>query len=559
MIVFHLTNSSHLFTAFQQKNNNMVFGTKSTHVNLDYLGLFNTGTQYWNLDSAELVEHTLTQKSGMLADSGALCVSTGEFTGRAPKDKFCVEDDVTRDTVWWGNINQPVAPKYFDQLLGKMQAHLQGQPLYIRDAYAGADPQYRIKVRAINTTPWANLFVHNMFIRPEVEELKTFEPEWTILAVPDFHAEGPDDGVRQHNFSIINFTKRMILIGGTGYTGEMKKGIFTVLNYLLPSQNVLPMHCSANIGEGGDTAVFFGLSGTGKTTLSADPQRHLIGDDEHGWTENGVFNFEGGCYAKCIDLSPEKEPQIWHAIRQSAILENTRFFPGTRQVNFADTSVTENTRVSYPIHHIDGIAEPSMGGIPKNIFFLTCDAFGVLPPISRLTPGQAMYQFISGYTAKVAGTEEGITEPVTAFSACYGAPFLPLHPTRYAEMLGEKIKSYGTNVWLVNTGWSGGPYGVGKRMKLDYTRAMISAALEGQLDAVEYQKDPIFGLSFPLSVPGVPSAVLDPKSTWEDHAAYDEKAMKLAAAFRAEFKKYEDFASEEILAAAPSTSLAQEH
>jgi phosphoenolpyruvate carboxykinase (ATP) len=371
------------------------------------------------------------------------------------------------------------------------------------------------------------------------------------LAVPEYTGAGEADGIRQHNFSIINFSKKIILIGGSAYTGEMKKGIFTVLNYLLPFRGVLPMHCSANIGKDSDTAVFFGLSGTGKTTLSADPERHLIGDDEHGWTPEGVFNFEGGCYAKCIDLTEEKEPQIWAAIKHGALVENIRFKPETRTIDFEDVSITQNTRVSYPIQYIGGAADPSVGGIPSNIFFLTCDAFGVLPPISKLTPGQAMYQFIAGYTAKVAGTEAGIDEPVTVFSACFGAPFLPLHPTRYAEMLGEKIQKHGTKVWLVNTGWSGGPCGVGKRMKLSYTRAMISAALNNELNGVAFEKDPVFGLSFPKEVPGVPSEVLNPRDTWANKAAYDEKANALAVAFNKEFEQYKDFANEEILSAAP--------
>ena len=518
---------------------------------LETVGIQHAGRVFWNLSPASLIEETLHRQEGTLADTGALCVDTGAFTGRAPKDKFVVRDATTEDTVWWGKVNQPIAPEKFDQLLGKVKAYLQGQDLFCRDVYCGADPAHRINVRSINTSPWPNLFVDNMFIRPERSELEAFQPDWTIIAAPEFQADPEVDGIRQNNFSLVNFTQKIILIGGTGYTGEMKKGIFTVMNYLLPMQGVLPMHCSANVGSEGDTAIFFGLSGTGKTTLSADPDRGLIGDDEHGWTEKGIFNFEGGCYAKCIDLTEEKEPEIWQAIKHGALLENVRFHSGTRHVNFEDVSVTQNTRVSYPLHHIGNAVQPSVGGIPQNIFFLTCDAFGVLPPISRLTPGQAMYQFISGYTAKVAGTEEGITDPETTFSPCFGEPFLRLHRTRYAEMLGEKIKAYDTRVWLINTGWTGGAYGTGSRIKLRYTRAMITAALQGKLDEGDYEADPIFGLNFPQAVPGVPQEVLNPRSTWADRAQYDAKARKLAQAFNDNFAKYSKFANEEIMAAAP--------
>jgi phosphoenolpyruvate carboxykinase (ATP) len=391
-----------------------------------------------------------------------------------------------------------------------------------------------------------------MFIRPSADELENFEPEWTILCAPSFKANPAEDGTRQHNFSIINFTKKVILIGGSGYTGEIKKGIFTVLNFVLPHQkSVLSMHCSANIGKEGDTALFFGLSGTGKTTLSADPNRKLIGDDEHGWSDTGVFNFEGGCYAKCVDLTEEKEPDIFRAIKGGAILENIGFFEGTNEVNFEDVSITENTRVSYPINHIENIAVPSVGGIPKNIFFLSYDAFGVLPPITKLTEAQAMYLFISGYTSKVAGTEAGVTEPQTTFSACFGAAFLPLHPTKYAEMLGKKLKESNANVWLINTGITGGAYGVGSRMSLKYTRALITEALNGNLENVEYETLPIFNFQIPKSCPGVPSEILNPRNTWANKDEYDTKAKELAVKFRENFKKYEQQASEDILAAAP--------
>jgi phosphoenolpyruvate carboxykinase (ATP) len=424
--------------------------------------------------------------------------------------------------------------------------------VWVRDAYACADPAYRLNIRVINENPWSNLFAHNMFLRPEEHELENFEPEWHIIQAPGFKADPAVDGTRQHNFAVLSFTHKTILIGGTGYTGEMKKGIFSVLNYILPhDKNVLSMHCSANMGKEGDVAVFFGLSGTGKTTLSADPNRKLIGDDEHGWTNDSVFNFEGGCYAKTIDLSEEKEPEIFHAIRPGALVENIHFFEGTRQIDFSCKAITENTRVSYPLDFISNAMEPAIGGLPKNIFFLTCDAYGVLPPVSKLSPGQAMYQFISGYTAKVAGTEAGVTEPKSTFSACFGAPFLPLHPGKYAEMLGDKMKKHRVNVWMINTGWSGGPYGIGHRMKLSYTRAMITAALEGKLDTVNYEAHPVFGMMMPLSCSGVPPEILNPRSTWADTAAYDAKSKDLATQFIQNFEKYASGVSEEILQAAP--------
>ena len=410
----------------------------------------------------------------------------------------------------------------------------------------------RMNIRIISEYSWSNLFALNMFLRPTSDEIDDFEAEWTIINAPGFLADATIDGTRQHNFAVLNFSKKTILIGGTGYTGEIKKGIFSALNFILPHQkNVLAMHCSANIGKNGDTAIFFGLSGTGKTTLSADPNRNLIGDDEHGWSNNSVFNFEGGCYAKCIDLTAEKEPDIFAAIKPGALLENITFKAGTNEVDFEDGSITENTRVSYPIHHIRNIVTPSIGGTPKNIFFLTCDAFGVLPPISKLTPGQAMYHFISGYTAKVAGTEAGITEPQTTFSACFGAPFIPLHPTKYAEMLGDKMQEHNVNVWLVNTGWSGGEYGVGSRMSLKYTRALITAALNGKLENISFETDNIFGLQMPSICPNVPTELLNPRNTWENKNAYDAKANELAEAFKNNFKNFAKHANDEIMAAAP--------
>lgn len=509
-------------------------------------------TAHWNLSSEELTQIALDKNQAQLTSSGAITVDTGEFTGRSPKDRFVVKDAITENSVWWGDINIPFDAKKFDALHNKVLDYLAGKELYVRDAYACADDAYRMNIRVINEYPWSNMFANNMFLRPTDKEIDTFDAEWTIINAPGFMADAAVDGTRQHNFAILNFSKKMILIGGTGYTGEIKKGIFSALNFILPHQNnVLSMHCSANIGKEGDTAVFFGLSGTGKTTLSADPNRNLIGDDEHGWSNNSVFNFEGGCYAKCIDLTAEKEPDIFAAIKPGALLENITFKAGTNEVNFEDGSKTENTRVSYPIQHIRNIATPSIGGNPKNIFFLTCDAFGVLPPLSKLTPGQAMYHFISGYTAKVAGTEAGITEPQTTFSACFGAPFMPLHPTKYAEMLGEKMQQHNVNVWLVNTGWSGGEYGVGARMSLKYTRSMITAALDGELADVSFDTHSIFGLQMPTSCPDVPTGLLSPRNTWEDKAAYDAKANELAEAFNNNFEQFASYANEEIMAAAP--------
>ncbi|WP_192820784.1 phosphoenolpyruvate carboxykinase (ATP) [Rufibacter sp. LB8] len=532
------------------------FGNNQTPMDLKSLGINQAKEIAWNLTPAQLVEEALKNNEGYLTDTGALMCDTGKFTGRSPKDRFVVKDENTENSVWWGDVNIAFAPEKFDALYQKMVAFLADRKLYVRDAFAGAHPEYRLNLRIVNTQAWQNLFCYNMFLRPTAEELQTISPDFTIVCAPEFQADPAVDGTRQPNFAIINFTKKMILIGGTGYAGEMKKGIFSVLNYLLPHErNTLSMHCSANVGKNGDTAIFFGLSGTGKTTLSADPNRGLIGDDEHGWTEDSVFNFEGGCYAKVIDLSREKEPQIWDAIKFGAIVENTRFVEGTRTVDYANNSVTENTRTAYPIHHIDNAIEPSRADIPKNIFFLTADAFGVLPPISRLNKSQAMYHFISGYTAKVAGTEVGVTEPQTTFSACFGAAFLPLHPTKYAEMLGNKMTENNVNVWLVNTGWTGGAYGTGSRMKLSYTRAMITAALNGELENVTFKKHPIFGVEMPTECPNVPAEILDPRNTWQDKETYDQKANELAKSFVKNFGKYADYANEEILAGAPAVAV----
>lgn len=519
---------------------------------LQQIGLKPDHHIHYQLAPETLSRQAIERNEGTFNDSGALIIKTGEFTGRSPKDKFIIKDAITSDTVHWNDFNIPMEPHFFDQLKAKMMAYLSEKEIWVRDCYACADPSYRLNIRVINENPWSNLFAYNMFLRPNEKELDGFQPQWHIIQAPGFKADPKVDGTRQHNFAIVSFTQKTILIGGTGYTGEMKKGIFTILNYLLPQEkNVLSMHCSANMGKDGDTAIFFGLSGTGKTTLSADPNRSLIGDDEHGWTENTVFNFEGGCYAKTIDLSKEKEPEIFHAIRPGALVENTTFFEGTNKIDFHSKAITENTRVSYPLHFISNALEPSIGKTPKNIFFLTADAYGILPPISKLSPGQAMYQFISGYTAKVAGTEAGIVEPKSTFSACFGAPFLPLHPGKYAEMLGKKMKEHQVNVWMINTGWSGGPYGIGHRMKLSYTRAMITAALEGKLDQVAYEPHPVFGMQMPSSCPDVPSDVLNPRNTWADKNAYDSKAKDLANQFIKNFEKYASGVSEEILQAAP--------
>jgi len=521
-------------------------------ISLDKYGIRDAKVNY-QLSSQELHKETLLKGQGVEASSGTLAINTGEFTGRSPKDRFIVKDDITRDKVWWGNINIPFPTDMFDSLYDKMMDYLSEKEIYVRDCYACADENYRLNIRVINEYPWSNMFVYNMFLRPTESELENFDPEWLVVNAPGFMADPKVDGTRQHNFAILNFTKKIAIVGGTGYTGEIKKGIFSALNFILPVyKKTMPMHCSANVGDNGETAIFFGLSGTGKTTLSADPKRKLIGDDEHGWTEeNTIFNFEGGCYAKVIDLSEEKEPDIYHAIKPGAILENV-ILDEEGHVDFTDISITQNTRVSYPIYHIDNIQEPSIGENPKNIFFLTADAFGVLPPISKLTPGQAAYHFISGYTAKVAGTEEGINEPTPSFSACFGAPFMPLHPTKYGEMLSKKMKDTGVNVWLVNTGWTGGPYGVGSRMKLPYTRAMITAAINGELDLVDFKLHDIFGLKVPQYCPNVPSEVLNPKDTWKNQKAYDIQARELANSFKDNFRKFEEFANEEILSGAPN-------
>ncbi|WP_068596923.1 phosphoenolpyruvate carboxykinase (ATP) [Vaginella massiliensis] len=519
-------------------------------LDLSSYGIKNAAVRY-QLSADELEQEMLKTNQGELTSSGAVNFLTGEFTGRSPQDRFIVKDEITENTVWWdGKINIPFEAEKFDALYDKVMEHLSNRTLYVRDAYACADDRYKTKIKAITETPGANLFIYNMFITPTAEELKNFgDAEWTIINAPSFKANPEVDGTRAHNFSILNFKRKIVLNGGTGYTGEMKKGIFSALNFVLPvDRNVLPMHCSANSGENGDTAMFFGLSGTGKTTLSADKSRRLIGDDEHGWTaDNTVFNFEGGCYAKVINLSAEGEPEIFGAIKKGALLENVIMKEGTNEVDFADASITENTRVSYPIDYIDNIAVPSIGKNPKNIFFLSFDAYGVFPPIAKLNPDQAAYLFISGYTSKVAGTEAGVTEPQTTFSSCFGAPFMPLHPTKYAEMLSDKVAESGVNVWLINTGWNGKK----QRMSLKDTRAVINAALDGKLNDIAYRKDAFFGFEVPVAIDGVDVEKLDPATSFDSQEAYEKNAKVLADKFKENFKKFEEFASAELLSGGP--------
>jgi len=525
----------------------------STH-GLSEQGLSPAGTLHWNNVAAELVQAAIRKGEGELADNGPFVAVTTPHTGRSPKDKFVVKDAASEHDVDWGAVNQPISADQFEILLTDVKGYLNGMSeLFVQDLYCGADPAYRLACRYVTPNAWHANFVRNMFIRPDAAELASFAPNFTILHAPEFQADTVKHGTRTTTAIVLNLTKRMIIIVGTRYAGELKKSMFTVMNYLLPKQGVLSMHCSANIGPNGDSALFFGLSGTGKTTLSADPDRGLIGDDEHGWSENGIFNFEGGCYAKVINLSAEQEPDIYGTTQMfGTILENCELEPGTRKVVFESQKITENTRASYPLHYIKNHVPSGRGGHPKNVVFLTADAFGVLPPIARLTREQAMYYFLSGYTAKVAGTERGVTEPQATFSACFGAVFLVWHPTKYAQMLGELLDKHpDTKVWLVNTGWSGGAYGEGKRMKLSYTRAMVRAALAGKLDNAPAKTDPVFGLAVPQGIEGVPAEVLDARGTWKDAAAYDASAAKLAGMFRDNIKKFGEAVSEKILAAGP--------
>src|ERR1700691_1682819 len=512
--------------------------------------LLSEGRTHFNLSPAHLVEHAIHRNEAKMAANGSIVGYTNR-TGRSPKDKFIVKDETTAHAVAWGAVSAPFESEKFDALYERVMDHLRGHELFVQDLFCGADPAYRLPVRFVNEYAWHNLFVRQLFLRPSVEELKLHHPEFTVIAAPEFQADPRRDGTNSEVFILLNFTRRTVLIGGTSYAGEMKKCIFSVMNFLLPPRNVFPMHCSANVGRNGVSALFFGLSGTGKTTLSADPSRDLIGDDEHGWSADGIFNFEGGCYAKCIKLSKKNEPQIWNALRFGCVLENVALDSATRAPDYNDDSKTENTRAAYPVDFIENAVIPGIGGHPKNIVFLTADAFGVLPPISKLTPEQAMYHFLSGYTARVAGTEKGLgNEPQATFSTCFGAVFMPRHPSVYAKMLGERIAKQKATCWLVNTGWSGGAYGVGSRMKIGHTRALIRAALAGTLKSAPTKKDPIFGLAVPDNCGEVPAEVLNPRNTWSDKGAYDETAKKLTHSFEKNFKQYEAYVGTEVKAAA---------
>lgn len=521
---------------------------------LENHGLYNLNDVYWNLPTPALYEQAILRREGKLSHLGPLVVRTGHHTGRSADDKFTVDDAETSDHIWWGENNKPIAENKFERLQQRMASYLQLKDVYVQDCFVGADPDFRMPVRIITENAWHSLFARNIFIQSTPEEQAVHVPEFTVINSPRFHALPELDTTRSETFVCISFAKKLVLIGGTSYAGEIKKSLFSVMNFLLPYKGVLPMHCSANLGSDGDTALFFGLSGTGKTTLSADESRTLIGDDEHGWGDNGIFNFEGGCYAKMIRLSAETEPEIYAATRRfGTVLENVTMDSGSRRLNLDDDSMTENTRGAYHITAIPNARLDGMGGHPRTIIFLTADAFGVLPPVSRLTPEQAMYHFISGYTARVAGTEKGVTEPSPVFSACYGEPFMPLHPQRYARLLGDKIRRHGCRVWLINTGWTGGPYGVGRRVPIPYTRAMVNAVLEGRLDSVPTRPDPVFKVEVPESCPDVPVELLFPRETWSDTGAYDAQARKLATMFRENFEKYAREVAPEITAAGPES------
>src|SRR5215211_2114726 len=522
-------------------------------VGLEAQGLDPKGDVHWNLAAPVLIQDAIRRDEGRLADMGPFCAVTTPHTGRSPNDKFLVKEPSSEADVDWGKVNQKFPEEKFELLLNDVREYLNGRDeLFIQDLYCGADPKYRLSVRYVSPSAWHMAFVRNMFIRPEATALPTFDPNFTVLHAPEFEADPAKHGTRTGTFIVLNLARRMILIGGTRYAGELKKAMFTVMNYYMPKQGVLSMHCSANIGKAGDSALFFGLSGTGKTTLSADPERSLIGDDEHGWSPEGVFNYEGGCYAKVINLSAEGEPDIYRTTQMfGTILENVTLDELTRKVKFEDQSITENTRASYPLHYIPNFVAAGRGGHPKNIVFLTADAFGVLPPIAKLAREQAMYCFLSGYTAKVAGTERGVKEPQATFSSCFGAVFLVWHPTKYAEMLGRLIDEHGSAVWLVNTGWTGGAFGVGKRMKLTHTRSMVHALLRGDLQSAKVEIDPTFGLSVPTQIAGVPAEVLKPRDTWSDKSAYDTQAKKLASMFRENFAKFEKFVPESVAKAGP--------
>ncbi|HMC53701.1 MAG TPA: phosphoenolpyruvate carboxykinase (ATP) [Gemmatimonadaceae bacterium] len=520
---------------------------------LDAQGLTPSGNVHWNLIGAVLLESAIRREEGTLAEMGPFVAVTAPHTGRSPNDKFVVREPSIEKDVDWGKVNQPLAPEKFDALLADVRAYLNARDdLFVQDLYCGADPKYRLSVRYVSPSAWHMAFVRNMFIRPDIADLVSFDPNFTVLHAPEFEADPVRHGTRTSTFIVLNLAERTILIGGTRYAGELKKSMFTVMNYYLPKQGVLSMHCSANTGKSGDTALFFGLSGTGKTTLSADPQRNLVGDDEHGWSEEGTFNFEGGCYAKVVNLSPESEPDIYRTTQMfGTVLENVVLDPVTRRVKFEDQSITENTRASYPLHYIPNFVPNGRGGHPKHIIFLTADAYGVLPPVARLTREQAMYYFLSGYTAKVAGTERGVKEPQATFSSCFGAVFLVWHPTKYAEMLGKLIEEHGSQVWLLNTGWTGGAFGVGTRMKLPHTRAMVNAILRGELSSARCDTDPVFNLSIPCEIRDVPCSVLKPRETWPDKSAYDAQARKLADMFAKNFEKFGSFASDAVKRAGP--------
>ncbi len=527
------------------------FAHPNPHSDLSKIGL-TTAKAHWNLSPAACIEQAVRRAEGEITAAGPFNAVTSPHTGRSPKDRFIVHEGSTESDVWWGPVNAAFEPQKFEILRGKVVEYLQGQELFVRDVYACADPQYRLRVRFVSTTAWHSLFVHNMFIRPPAEELKDFVPDFTVLHAPEMQANPEVDGTRSGAFVILNFAERLALIGGTRYAGELKKSIFTLLNYLLPEQDVLSMHCSANVGDDGRSALFFGLSGTGKTTLSTDPSRALVGDDEHGWSERGVFNLEGGCYAKVIRLSEEVEPDIYAATcRFGTVLENVVVDSETRALDLDNDSITENTRAAYPIYFNQNIEASGMGGHPRNVVFLTADAWGVLPPIARLTRDQARYYFLSGYTAKLAGTESGVVDPQATFSACFGSPFLIWHPSVYADMLARKIAKHRATVWLVNTGWTGGPFGVGQRMKIGYTRAMVNAVANGDLTDVPTEPDEVFGVAIPKSVPGVPDEVLRPRSTWADKDAYDLRAYDLAVRFHENFEQFAAHVSPEVRAAGP--------
>lgn len=517
---------------------------------LEEYGLTNLGTVNRNLPPPVLIEHALARKEGILASNGAITAMTAPHTGRSPKDKFVVEHEEYDATIWWGENNQQISQEHFEAVRHSIAGYLQHRDVYVLDAAAGADPHYRMPIQVVTELAWHSLFARQLFLHPNPSDLSTDRPGFTILCVPNFHTDPRIHGTRSQTAIMLDFEKRLILIAGTHYAGEMKKSIFTVLNFILPAQGVLPMHCSANVGSDGDVALFFGLSGTGKTSLSADPSRRLIGDDEHGWGDNGVFNFEGGCYAKCINLSEKYEPQIWNAIRFGSVCENVVLKEGTREPDYDNDSVTENTRVAYPIDYIDNVTESGMGGQPKAVIFLSADSFGILPPVAKLTTEQTMYYFLSGYTSKLAGTEAGVTSPEATFSACFGSPFLPLRPGEYANMLRTRLEKYRVPCYLINTGWTGGPYGVGERININYTRAMVRAAIGGALDNVEMVTDPVFRLQIPTSCPDVPSLLLIPRNTWADKEAYDRQSIDLAARFKKNFAQF-TMSSDDVRNAGP--------